>query len=109
MTDFSDTLLAWHEDHGRHHLPWQGTTDPYAIWISEIMLQQTQVSTVIPYYERFMARFPTIKTLAEADIDAVLHLWTGLGYYARGRNLHTAAQQIQREFHITSNIQHSIF
>ena len=98
MTDFSDKLLTWHREHGRLNLPWQNTTDPYAIWVSEIMLQQTQVATVIPYYERFMVRFPTVSALAEADIDEVLHLWTGLGYYARGRNLHAAAQQVQTEF-----------
>lgn len=98
MTEFSDTIIRWHHQHGRHDLPWQGTIDPYKIWISEIMLQQTQVTTVIPYYERFMRRFPTVQDLASADIDEVLHLWTGLGYYARGRNLHKAAQQIVNDF-----------
>lgn len=98
MTDFSNKLLAWHKLHGRFDLPWQNTTDPYAIWVSEIMLQQTQVATVIPYYERFMERFPTVQALANAEIDEVLHLWTGLGYYARGRNLHAAAKQVQTEF-----------
>jgi len=97
MTDFSDNIIQWHQKHGRHDLPWQGTTDPYQIWISEIMLQQTQVSTVIPYYERFMQRFPNVQSLAKADINEVLHLWTGLGYYARGRNLHKAAIQIVNE------------
>lgn len=98
MTVFSDSLLEWHKKHGRHNLPWQNTKDPYHIWVSEIMLQQTQVSTVIPYYERFVARFPTAAELAGAQIDEVLHLWTGLGYYARGRNLHAAAKQIQQDF-----------
>ena len=90
----TDTLLAWHDQHGRTNLPWQNTRDAYRIWVSEIMLQQTQVTTVIPYYERFMQRFPNASALAEADIDDVLHLWTGLGYYARARNLHKAAKQI---------------
>ena len=87
-------LIAWHRRHGRHDLPWQRERTPYRVWISEIMLQQTQVSTVIPYFERFLARFPDIHTLAAAPIDEVLHLWTGLGYYARARNLHRAAQAV---------------
>ena len=94
MTYFSDSIIKWHLKHGRKNLPWQGAQNPYAIWVSEIMLQQTQVTTVIPYYHRFMQRFPDIESLATANIDDVLHLWTGLGYYARGRNLHKAAQQI---------------
>ena len=98
MTTFSNQIIQWHLKHGRHDLPWQGTTDPYKIWVSEIMLQQTQVTTVIPYYERFMQRFPSIQALANAGIDDVLHLWTGLGYYARGRNLHKAAQQVVNNF-----------
>ena len=98
MSTFSDQIILWHRQHGRHDLPWQGTRDPYKIWVSEIMLQQTQVSTVIPYFARFMQRFPTVSSLAQADIDEVLHLWTGLGYYARGRNLHKAAQQIVKKF-----------
>ena len=91
----SDLLLAWFDRHGRHDLPWQQPRTPYRVWVSEIMLQQTQVSTVIPYFERFMDRFPDILRLADASQDEVLHLWTGLGYYARGRNLHKAAQQIR--------------
>jgi A/G-specific adenine glycosylase len=91
-------LLEWHARHGRHDLPWQHDRTPYRVWVSEIMLQQTQVSTVIPYYQRFMERFPTVRALADAPIDAVLHLWAGLGYYARGRNLHRAAVQIRDEF-----------
>lgn len=91
---FSRRVLAWHAQHGRKHLPWQQNLSPYRVWVSEIMLQQTQVSTVIPYFKRFMQRFPDIYSLAEADIDEVLHLWTGLGYYARGRNLHKCAQTL---------------
>jgi A/G-specific adenine glycosylase len=87
-------VLDWFDQSGRHDLPWQQNTNAYRVWISEIMLQQTQVQTVIPYFERFMARFPTVATLATAAIDDVLALWTGLGYYARARNLHRAAQQI---------------
>jgi A/G-specific adenine glycosylase len=85
-------LLAWFARHGRHSLPWQQAPTPYHVWVSEIMLQQTQVTTVIGYYERFVARFPEVRRLAEANIDEVLHLWSGLGYYARARNLHRAAQ-----------------
>ena len=96
MSEFSTKLVAWHRDHGRHHLPWQNTRDPYRVWLSEIMLQQTQVATVIPYYEKFLARFPTIKALAAADVESVMGLWSGLGYYARARNLHACAQQIMR-------------
>ena len=87
-------LLPWFDRAGRKHLPWQQDTTPYRVWVSEIMLQQTQVATVIPYYERFMARFPDVQSLAAAPLDEVLHLWTGLGYYARARNLHRAAQII---------------
>ena len=93
---FSRHLLAWFDGHGRKDLPWQRNPTPYRVWVSEIMLQQTQVQTVIPYYERFMARFPDVSSLALADLDEVLHLWTGLGYYARGRNLHRAAIQIRQ-------------
>lgn len=91
---FSGKVLAWFDRHGRRDLPWQGSADPYRIWVSEIMLQQTQVATVIPYYQRFMARFPDVVALAGASLDEVLGLWTGLGYYARGRNLHRAAQWV---------------
>ncbi len=94
MKSFSQQVLSWFEQYGRKDLPWQRDRDAYKIWVSEIMLQQTRVETVIPYYENFMQRFPTIKKLATADIDEVLHHWTGLGYYARARNLHKAAQQI---------------
>jgi A/G-specific adenine glycosylase len=90
-------LLVWFDRHGRKDLPWQKSRDPYRIWVSEIMLQQTQVSTVIPYYERFLKRFPTVQILARAKLDSVLHHWTGLGYYARARNLKKASEQIVRE------------
>jgi A/G-specific adenine glycosylase len=89
---FTERLLVWFEIHGRHTLPWQQNPTPYRVWVSEVMLQQTQVATVIPYYERFMARFPDVQSLAAAPLDEVLHLWTGLGYYARARNLRTCAQ-----------------
>ena len=97
MKDFPQKVLNWFHEHGRHDLPWQKNPTPYRVWLSEIMLQQTQVATVIPYYQRFMERFPTVEELAHADIDQVLHLWTGLGYYARARNLHKAAQVIVSE------------
>jgi A/G-specific adenine glycosylase len=90
-------LLEWHARAGRHDLPWQTDRTPYRVWVSEIMLQQTQVSTVKPYYERFMRRFPDVRTLAAAEVDEVLHLWSGLGYYARARNLHRAAGLICAE------------
>jgi len=90
-------LLDWFDQHGRHDLPWQQNPTPYRVWISEIMLQQTQVTTVIPYYQRFMNSFPDVKTLADATQDQVLAHWSGLGYYARARNLHKTAQIIQRE------------
>jgi A/G-specific adenine glycosylase len=94
---FTERLLAWFELHGRHNLPWQQNPTPYRVWISEVMLQQTQVATVIPYYERFMARFPDVGSLAAAPLDEVLHLWTGLGYYARARNLRACAQVLVAE------------
>src|SRR5262245_49375942 len=87
-------LIAWQKRHGRHDLPWQGTRDPYRIWLSEVMLQQTQVATVIPYYRRFVERFPDIAALAAAPLDEVMRLWAGLGYYSRARNLHRAAQAV---------------
>ena len=90
-------ILSWFDENGRKHLPWQQNKTPYSVWISEIMLQQTQVATVIPYYQRFMESFPTIIDLANADEDKVLHHWTGLGYYARARNLHKAAKLIANE------------
>jgi A/G-specific adenine glycosylase len=93
MHDFNRRLIEWQRIHGRHDLPWQ-VADPYRVWLSEIMLQQTQVETVIPYYQRFLERFPDIASLAAADVDAVLACWSGLGYYARGRNLHAAARRI---------------
>lgn len=95
---FSDQVLAWFDIHGRKHLPWQQDINAYRVWISEIMLQQTQVATVIPYFERFMQSFPDVKTLAEADIDNVFHHWSGLGYYTRAKNLHKSAQMIMQDF-----------
>ena len=91
-TKFGQQVVSWYHQQGRKHLPWQQDKTPYRVWISEIMLQQTQVTTVIPYYQRFMESFPTINDLANADEDVVLHHWTGLGYYARARNLHKAAK-----------------
>jgi A/G-specific adenine glycosylase len=87
----AEALIAWQKVHGRHALPWQGTRDPYRVWLSEIMLQQTQVSTVLAYYERFLQRFPDVAALAAAPLDDVLALWSGLGYYSRARNLHACA------------------
>ena len=98
MDAFAARLLDWFDQHGRHDLPWQKDTTPYRVWVSEIMLQQTQVATVIPYYQRFMKRFPHVSALAEAPIDDVLHHWSGLGYYARARNLHRAATVIVTEW-----------
>jgi A/G-specific adenine glycosylase len=90
--DFSQRILTWFDHHGRRDLPWQINPSPYRVWVSEIMLQQTQVNTVIPYFQRFMAQLPNLKQLADAPLDNVLHLWSGLGYYARARHLHRAAE-----------------
>ena len=97
MNNFSDQIINWQKLHGRHHLPWQNTCDPYAIWVSEIMLQQTQVAAVIGYYAKFMQRFPSIAALAYSSQEQVLQHWSGLGYYSRARNLHSAAQKIVKE------------
>ncbi len=97
MSDFSARLLAWFEEHGRKDLPWQQNITAYRVWVSEIMLQQTQVQTVIPYFSRFIDRFPDLASLADADLDDVLSQWSGLGYYTRARNLHKAAQSICAE------------
>jgi A/G-specific adenine glycosylase len=97
LPSFSQRILAWFDQSGRKDLPWQQCKSAYSVWISEIMLQQTQVTTVIPYYQRFMQRFPDVTSLAEADQDEVLHHWTGLGYYARARNLHKTALTIVTE------------
>ena len=98
MSKISDQLIPWQKKFGRNNLPWQGTKNPYLIWISEIMLQQTQVKTVIPYYQKFIENFPDINTLAIADDDDVMKLWSGLGYYARARNLHESAKIIKSKF-----------
>lgn len=95
--DFAARVIQWQKQHGRHHLPWQNTRDPYAIWVSEIMLQQTQVSAVIGYYQRFMQRFPDIASLAGSEQEEVMQFWSGLGYYSRARNLHAAAKKIMQE------------
>jgi len=94
LEPFATRINRWQRAHGRHGLPWQRTRDPYRIWLSEVMLQQTQVATVIPYFERFVARFPDVRSLAAASTDDVLALWSGLGYYARARNLHRAAREV---------------
>ena len=94
MTSFAKQLLDWFDQHGRRSLPWQTDKTPYRVWVSEIMLQQTQVATVIPYFKKFLDRFPAVDELAAATEDEVLHLWTGLGYYARARNLHITAKKI---------------
>jgi A/G-specific adenine glycosylase len=97
MTSFAEQLLDWFDQHGRKTLPWQTNKTPYPVWISEIMLQQTQVATVIPYFNKFLDRFPSVDELAAATEDEVLHLWTGLGYYARARNLHATAKKVMEE------------
>ncbi len=94
LKKFSNALVRWQKKHGRHELPWQQTNDAYRVWLSEIMLQQTQVQTVIPYYSRFLAAYPTVAALAAAPLEDVLALWAGLGYYARARNLHACARQV---------------
>jgi A/G-specific adenine glycosylase len=96
-SDFATRLIAWQAAHGRRDLPWQRTRDPYRVWLSEIMLQQTQVATVLGYYARFLDRFPTVAALAAADLTEVMPLWAGLGYYARARNLHACAQAVMRD------------
>ena len=93
-TAFSAQIIQWQKTHGRNSLPWQNTQDPYRVWLSEIMLQQTQVSSVLAYFPRFLARFPTVESLAAASLDDVLALWSGLGYYSRARNLYLCAQQV---------------
>ncbi len=95
--NFAAAVVRWQKQHGRHDLPWQRTRDPYRVWLAEIMLQQTQVTTVIPYYRRFLQRFPNLQALARASLDDVFVQWSGLGYYSRGRNLYRAAQRIVRE------------
>ena len=97
-SQFADRVIAWQRDHGRHDLPWQNTRDPYRVWLSEIMLQQTQVVAVIGYYQRFLDRFPDLHALAAGEVDEVMRLWSGLGYYSRARNLHRAARKIVDEF-----------
>jgi len=98
LQSFSEKLLCWFDQHGRKNLPWQKGINPYRVWVSEIMLQQTQVKTVIPYFEKFMQSFPTVKHLADAEQDEILKHWSGLGYYARARNMHAAAKMVCDEF-----------
>ena len=95
---FAETMVSWQKTHGRNHLPWQNTQDPYRVWLSEIMLQQTQVTTVLGYYAKFLAHFPTVAELAAAPQDQVMGLWSGLGYYSRARNLHQCAQDVMTRF-----------
>src|SRR3954470_24850735 len=95
---FAETVVAWQHTHGRSELPWQNTQDPYRVWLSEVMLQQTQVATVLGYYARFLQRFPDVRALAAASEDDVLGLWSGLGYYSRARNLHRCAQAVVARF-----------
>ncbi|UUZ64746.1 hypothetical protein LP417_07615 [Polaromonas sp. P1-6] len=94
LSGFAGEIVRWQMAHGRNSLPWQNTRDPYRVWLSEIMLQQTQVATVLDYYARFLQRFPTVSELAAAEQDGVLALWSGLGYYSRARNLHRCAQEV---------------
>ena len=98
VAQFAVTMIQWQKQYGRHQLPWQNTRDPYRVWLSEIMLQQTQVSTVLEYFPRFLHEFPDVKALAEASQDEVLGLWSGLGYYSRARNLHQCAQDVMSRF-----------
>lgn len=112
LDNFAPRLLTWFAQHGRHDLAWQQhhkiTPDPYAVWLSEVMLQQTQVTTVIPYFQRFMARFPTVQDLANADWEHVAELWAGLGYYARARNLHKGAKQLSDIIQNTGNFPQTV-
>ena len=101
---FSERLLTWFEQHGRHDLPWQVTDDPYKVWVSEIMLQQTQVKTVLQYFDRFMQRFPTVQDLGKASWDEIAPYWAGLGYYARARNLHKAAGMVTEQGRFPENL-----
>jgi A/G-specific adenine glycosylase len=105
MFVFSDALLEWFDVHGRHDLPWQVADDPYKVWVSEIMLQQTQVKTVLQYFDRFIARFPTVQDLGTATWDEVAPYWAGLGYYARARNLHKAAGIVAKQGHFPDTLQ----
>jgi A/G-specific adenine glycosylase len=98
ISTFASRLVGWQRIHGRHGLPWQGTRDPYRIWLSEVMLQQTQVATVIPYFERFLEEFPDVRTLGAAPVERVLEHWSGLGYYRRAHHLHAAAQVVATRF-----------
>ena len=102
---FSDALLTWFDQHGRHDLPWQVADDPYKVWVSEIMLQQTQVKTVLQYFDKFIQRFPTVDDLGKASWDDVAPYWAGLGYYARARNLHKAAGVVSQQGHFPQSLE----
>jgi A/G-specific adenine glycosylase len=102
---FSDALLTWFDQHGRHDLPWQVADDPYKVWVSEIMLQQTQVKTVLQYFDKFIQRFPTVDDLGQASWDDVAPYWAGLGYYARARNLHKAARVVSQQGHFPNTLE----
>lgn len=104
MFNFSDALLTWYDQHGRHDLPWQVADDPYKVWVSEIMLQQTQVKTVLQYFDRFISRFPTVEDLGHATWEEVAPFWAGLGYYARARNLHKAAGIVAAQGHFPASL-----
>ena len=95
---FAETMVAWQKLHGRHHLPWQNTQDPYRVWLSEIMLQQTQVKTVIPYFKNFIQKYPSQKKLSEASEDQILAAWSGLGFYRRARNIFASKEIIKKNF-----------
>ncbi len=105
QSSFASRLITWFDQHGRHDLPWQVKNDPYKVWVSEIMLQQTQVKTVLNYFDRFMQRFPTVQSLAQASWEEVAPYWAGLGYYARARNLHKAAQQVAANGHFPQTLE----
>ena len=98
ISEFSKNLISWHKYHGRHNLPWQKKINPYKIWISEVMLQQTQVKTVLPYYEKFIKKYPTIKDLSNSKLDDILEMWAGLGYYRRAENLYKSSQILKNRY-----------
>ena len=98
--NFSKNLILWQKDFGRHNLPWQKQTNPYRVWISEIMLQQTQVKTVLPFFEKFMKKYPDIKALSKSKIEDIFELWTGLGYYRRAENIYKSSQIIRNKHNL---------
>ena len=98
INEFSKNLISWHKNHGRHNLPWQKKINPYKIWISEVMLQQTQVKTVLPYYKKFLIKYPNIKVLSESCLEDILESWTGLGFYRRAENIYKSSQIIKEKY-----------